>query len=432
VADSPYRRGYLKLRSVLHDRTTALPAFPLLIDDLRAALDDRRVLGVLHVETEGLDQVESLYGWQVLDRVLARLSAVLDEARGEAVPQSTLLAIDRVAGDRFVAFLPDRGDGSEIDNKTLREAARRLRRRLEASLDADELAGLGPRLTFRVGHAMLSQNPFFRFERQLYGALREAQALPKKRARRRVRSWGDELQRIIREGAMRTVFQPVVDLRSGGVLGYEAFARGPKDTPLEMPNEMFAVSTQVGVEADLDRACREAAARATSGARLDGKLFLNSRQASLDGDGFPGEALGAAADLVFEFSEREADADPEGFADALSRLKQRGFSVALDDVGTGYGSQTVLERVRPDYLKLDVSLVRDIDSSLIKQEILHSLVRIAGQLDAAVIAEGVETAAEAQALLGAGAGYGQGHHYASPLPLDSLAAREPGDAPGLN
>ena len=121
-------------------------------------------------------------------------------------------------------------------------------------------------------------------------------------------------------------------------------------------------------------------------------------------------------DLVLEFSERDADADPDRFAERLERLRHRGFSIALDDIGTGHVGHTVLERVRPDFLKLDRSLVREIDRNLIKQELLHSLVRIAGRIGADVIAEGVETEAEATTLKQAGTRYGQGFLFAEPAP----------------
>jgi EAL domain-containing protein (putative c-di-GMP-specific phosphodiesterase class I) len=132
-------------------------------------------------------------------------------------------------------------------------------------------------------------------------------------------------------------------------------------------------------------------------------------------------------DLVLEFSERAANGDPEAFLASLARLKKQGFAVALDDVGTGFGSQTILDRARPDYLKLDVSLVRNIDEHLIKQELLHSLIRIAARIDAAVIAEGVETEAEASTLREAGARYGQGYLFAEPA-----SARAVSDERGPN
>ena len=228
----------------------------------------------------------------------------------------------------------------------------------------------------------------------------------------------------------------MVDLRSGEVLGYEAFSRGPKNSPLETPRAMFAMSNRIGVSSDLDSICRDAALRASADVAEQGKIFLNVLPENIDELGGKGGKLLAllhalsldAGDVVLEFSERAADEDADAFISKLEHLKKVGFQVALDDVGTGFASQAILESVRPDYLKLDVSLVRNINDNLIKQELLHSLVRIAGRIDAAVIAEGIETEEEAATLLQAGTRYGQGYLFALPAPAGELRAFRTGGA----
>jgi EAL domain-containing protein (putative c-di-GMP-specific phosphodiesterase class I)/GGDEF domain-containing protein len=428
AAGARYRRDYLKLRSALYDRTTGLPAFPVLFDRLRTMLDQRRRIGVLHLEVANLGQVESLYGWQVFDRILSRVARELSGAVGAELPGGTLVGVSGVAGDRFAAFVAERPDGEEVDAAFLGRLARALAQRLDGAFGGAEFAGLSPALGIRTGHALLSINPFYRFERRIYAALEEARAYEERREQRRELSWADELQQIIRDADVGMLFQPVVDLRSRAVLGHEAFARGPKDSPLEMPRALFALSDRCGVAADLDRICREAALRAATEVADCGKLFLNVLPSGLDElrqaeHGLP-ELLETLAlspgDLVLEFSERFADGEADAFCEGLSRLKELGFGVALDDVGTGYGSQAVLDQARPDYLKLDLSLVRNIHEHLIKQELLHSLVRIAERIGASVIAEGIESEEEAATLAEAGARYGQGFLFAEPAPAAAL------------
>ncbi|NIM01095.1 MAG: hypothetical protein GTN89_09345, partial [Acidobacteria bacterium] len=159
-----YRSRYLKLKSVLHDRATGYPAIPVLLEQLRAQLDGRRSIGVLHVSLDNLALVESLYGWQVLDGVLCRIGLEIREACGEELPKETLLAINAVAGDSFAVFVIERTDGREVDAGSMRSSGDALRGRLQAALADDEFSGLGPQLNVRVGHALLSRNPFYRFE----------------------------------------------------------------------------------------------------------------------------------------------------------------------------------------------------------------------------------------------------------------------------
>jgi EAL domain-containing protein (putative c-di-GMP-specific phosphodiesterase class I) len=196
------------------------------------------------------------------------------------------------------------------------------------------------------------------------------------------------------------------------------------------------MSRRVGVAADLDRICRESALRAAALMGQQGKLFLNALPFDAADERWQQQRLTElletlsldSGDLVLEFSERAAEADPDRFVQTLTGLKDRGLGVALDDIGTGFASQAILERVKPDYLKLDLSLVRNIHENLIKQEVLLSLIRIADRIEAAVIAEGIESQAEADALCDAGAQYGQGYLFAMPAPADEVfIAGEPGE-----
>ena len=416
------RAEALRFRSALVDRTTGLPAYVFWVETLRALLATRRELGVFHIEIPDLDLVESLYGWQAFDRIVARVAARLHESLGSELAGESLLSISGVASGRFVVFVADAPDGAAVDLTYLDRAARALDRRLTESFDGEEFSGISPRLTFQVGHALLSENPFFRFERRVHAAVEAARSLPSRRAKGRAASWEDELARLIDEAAISTFLQPVIDLVSGAVLGYEALARGPEGTPLEYPAALFSVAERAGVARDLDRLCRNTALGSLDAVPAGGKLFVNSLPASLDDpdwrDGTVEEILRLAgrlpSDLIVEVSERRSDVDTDAVAAASERIRSLGFGLALDDVGTGYGTLATLERVRPDYLKMDTSLVRGIHTNYIKQELLSSVVQLGRRIGAPVIAEGIESVEESQALRAAGAQYGQGFLYARP------------------
>jgi EAL domain-containing protein (putative c-di-GMP-specific phosphodiesterase class I) len=416
-----YRRDYLKLRSVLHDRATSLPAYPLQLDRIRGLLDTRRRIGVLHIGVDNLETIESLYGWQVLDGILARASHLLRGAVANELPAGTLLSVDRVAGDQFILFVPDKPGGEAVDGEFLTRVGTGLCAALATAFDVEEFAGLNPPLGFRSGYSTLSIDPFYRFERRVYTAVAEARSREARRAGRRRRSHGEELRRIIEGSAVRMLFQPVVELQSRRVLGYEALARGPENSAFEMPGAMFNLSTEVGASADLDRVCRQAAFRESAAVGGGGNLFVNIWPGSLDdpewGNG-AAESIGEREGwrVVLEVSERGVGPDPHKFVRSLTKLKQMGYPIALDDVGTGYGSLATLQRVEPDYLKVDSSVVRDIHESLIKQEVFSSVVQIAARIGSEVVAEGVESEEELRALKDVGARYGQGFLFAGPAP----------------
>jgi predicted signal transduction protein with EAL and GGDEF domain len=278
-----YRTGYLKLRSALHDRTTRFPAYPLLFDDLRRMLDARRHLGVVHVEPDNIDVVESTYGWQAFDRTMAQLATIMKAMPGAELPAGARLAVGGVPADRFVVFVPEGADGRPLTHDDLAAIAAAVKVRLDAALDDDPFAELAPRIAVKVGLAFLSEDPFYRFERRVHAAVEDARTLPERRERGRDRVWGAELKQIIREARIRTVWQPVVELESGAYHGFEALSRGPKDSMFEMPRAMFALSSRVGAAGDLDRLCRAAAIREGAGVAAGRKLFVNVLPATLSG-----------------------------------------------------------------------------------------------------------------------------------------------------
>lgn len=425
VAPDAYRTAYLKLKTVLFDRGTELPAYPVLFDDLRTLLDDRRAIGVLLLEIDDLDTVESIYGWQTFDRIVARAAAALGALVGPVLPAGTLLALDRVAGARFLAFVPDGPGGGEVEQADLAGLGDRAASELSRAFDDPAFAGLSPPLSFRAGAALLSVNPFFRFERCVYAAIEQAARAHRERERRRERSWGDELREIIRAGSVELVFQPVVELAAGRVVGYEAFVRGPRDTLFEPPRAMFEMSGRIGATTDLDRMCCKAAVAAFGrlSDRAELKLFLNVLPETLEDDtwrravfaGWLAEAGLSPGQVVLDVSERSAH-DGAVFVERLGRFRADGFGLAIDDIGTGSASREALEALAPDYLKLDVSIVRGIESNVIQQEVLQALVELADRIDAVVIAEGVEHVGEARTVRALGAPWAQGFLYAHPRP----------------
>jgi len=263
----------------------------------------------------------------------------------------------------------------------------------------------------------------------VHAAVHEARTLPERRLRGRDVAWGAELKKAMQEHGIRTLWQPVVEMDSGVVHGFEALARGPKDSMFEMPRAMFALSGRVGASGDLDRLCRAAALREGAGVSGGRKLFVNVLPSTLAGDewsaGSIPELLAAAGrgpgDVVVEVSERAIGAESASIADAWGALRHEGFTLALDDVGTGRDGGEALERLRPDYLKVDASVIRGIDGNLVKQEIFATIARAGATIGARLVAVGVESAEEAETLKRLGARYAQGYHFAGPAPRERWA-----------
>jgi EAL domain-containing protein (putative c-di-GMP-specific phosphodiesterase class I)/GGDEF domain-containing protein len=418
------RAEYLRLKSALQDRNTGLSSFHAHFPGLRSHFEHVRSVGVVVVGLGDLSQVEAIYGWQVFDRLLRRVGEELEALRAGLLPQGSLLAMDGISAGRFVLFVPRDRAGEEVSPAYLEGLANSLRVRLEECFAGEDFRSMTPRLRFELGHSLLQDDPFFRFERQVYRAVeaaRRAGAGPYQGQRSREE---EELRRILREGEIRVVFQPIHSLENGEVLGYEALSRGPEDGPFRDPQVMFETSRSVGLATELDALCQRRAILGAHGLEPGRKLFVNALPSTLadpaGGAEPPVEWIDRAGlrrrDVVIEISERGPLVDRARVHEELGRLREAGLGIALDDVGTGLTGVDTLEEMRPDYLKLDVSLVHNIHTNLVTQELLRSLNRVARSMSARVVGEGVETEQERETLRRCGTDLAQGFLFARPGP----------------
>lgn len=225
-----------------------------------------------------------------------------------------------------------------------------------------------------------------------------------------------ELQRAL-HGEVTVVAQPVVALAQGRILGYEFLARGPGF--LGDPRRLFALAAARGQTALLDQVCLECGARAASGLRRGELAFFNLEPLSLVelASQAPNIFRGAGG-VVIEVTERPAAG--LDLAAAARRWRERGFLLALDDVGAGRDGILRLVELAPDFLKLDRSLVANCQADGRRQAAIRSLLRLARDLGARVIAEGVETRAELECLKALGVELAQGFFWGPPRPVGEL------------
>lgn len=424
------RADFYRLKSALHDRNTDLGSFHVHFAALRSHFETVREMGVLTVGLGELSQVESIYGWQVFDGILQRVAGTLESMRGSLLPDQTLLTMDGVAAGRFVLFLPRDHTGGEVTSSTLEALATSLAAGLEERFGGEDFRTMTPRLRFEIGHALLRDDPFFRFERQVYGAVEAARRMSVAPSQQQHSREQEELRRLVREGAIHVVFQSVVCLETGEVLGFEALSRGPDDGPFVDPQRMFETAHAAGLETELDALCQRRAILGARGLEPGKKLFVNALPTTLlEGTGGVRSAVEwidraglQRTDVVIEISERGPVSQRERSREALDQLRAAGVGIALDDIGTGLTGFEAIQEMHPDYLKLDVSLVHNIHTNLIAQELLRSLNRVARSMGARVVAEGVETEEERDVLRACGTDLAQGFLYSRPGPFVAAPA----------
>jgi EAL domain-containing protein (putative c-di-GMP-specific phosphodiesterase class I)/DNA-binding NarL/FixJ family response regulator len=229
--------------------------------------------------------------------------------------------------------------------------------------------------------------------------------------------------RAVLEGsALSIVFQPIVNLNGGGVVAVEALARFDCE-PRQSPDVWFMDAVASGLGTKLDIAAAGAALRILPRLPADLDLYVNVVPETLFSAEFeelvstaPGERV------VLELTEHAPVHDYARLGLAIERLRGKGFRIAVDDVGAGYSSFRHLLTVHPDVLKIDISLCKSIESDRARQVIAASIASLGRELDATVVAEGIETSAELETIRSLGVDSAQGFFLAHPSapPLDDV------------
>ena len=225
------------------------------------------------------------------------------------------------------------------------------------------------------------------------------------------------VRRVIDEALFDPVFQPIVDLGEGRAVGVEALCRFSAE-PLQGPARWFADAERVGLRSELELAAARAAVERLGDIPDELYLSLNASPETLP---LCGELVEARGDrVVIEITEHAAIEDYSALRLVLGSLRASGVRFAVDDAGAGFASLHHALQLSPDFVKLDVSLTRGIDSDRRRHALASGLIGFAEELGAAIIAEGVETRPELDALRALGVPYGQGYFLSppGPLPLD--------------
>ncbi len=423
----------------MHDALTGLPNRALLIDRLRRALlrTERHpdsAFGVMLVNLDRFKLVNDSLGHGIGDQLLIAVASRLETMLR---PGDT---VARLGGDEFVVLLEEL---TGVDGAVL--VANRIQRRLAEPF---MLNGQEAFTTATLGIA-LSGTGYARAEDLLRDAdiaLHRAKALGNARyevfdATMRVRAvtrlgLETDLRRAVERHEFRLHYQPIVSLRSGFIVGFEALMRwAHPDRGLVPPAEFIPVAEETGMigpigEWGLREACRrmrtwqerfQVHPPLTISVNLSGKQFA---QADLSEriEALLCEVGLAPGSLKIEITESVLMQNPETVSATLARLKALETRISVDDFGTGYSSLSYLHRFPIDTLKIDRSFVNAIQPNGDGSEIVRTIITLAHSLGMDVIAEGVETGDQLARLALLGCEYGQGYYFSKPVCDDEATA----------
>jgi len=410
----------LRSRASLYDPGTHLPTLPAVIDDVRRMLDDHATVHVFMIRIEQEQSLELVVGWERYDGLLGVVAEELRQILGQGMGRQSLLCQDNVRGDVFYVFVVDRA-----------EAARVLGRASKVIIVPAQLASDPRMVRLRVGQGSIRRRAVQRTERCIYSGISLAQLDFIQQGALLDEDRRKELRRVLERRLVSTLFQPIVETPEGVIAGYEALSRGPDGSYLEAAESLFGFAERAGMLGEIELLCIERALE--NGRRLGPvpTLFLNLSFLGLDyleteGGGLArlvAENAWTPDRCVLEITERTCAENPDQVRGRVAALRAQGFRIAIDDMGTGYSSLHAVADLRPDFIKLDQMLVRDLANEPIKRNLVSAIMGFARSTESRVIAEGVERADEAEVLGELGVDLLQGYFFGYPEAAETIAIR---------
>ena len=428
---SRVRRGEVEARhAATHDPLSGLPNRAALVEHLRGVIDKRHHnagLAVACIELDGVEEVNDAYGRKVGDQLLRKVAQGLQALAGKCY-------LVRTGGDEFAVVI-DKADAAERAN----ELSERLARFFAKPFD---IGGRIISVSASVGIAVIDESDISAEEALRRGdvAMYQARQAGRNRVcmfddsldaqrRKRIETAAD-LRHALAVEALVLFYQPVCSARDGSIVSAEALVRWPRGEDVQpiSPAEFIPIAEETGLIDELGmwtlrRACRDAAAWPglkvsvnVSPAQFPNPDFADAVAAVLRETGFP------ANRLEIEVTETYLVTHPEQARRAIDSIRALGVTVALDDFGVGYSSIGYLRAFAFDKLKLDRSMIANIDRDPHAQKLVHATIALAGALDLSVTAEGVETEEEAAILRIAGCDTFQGFFFGRPAPAAELTA----------
>jgi diguanylate cyclase (GGDEF)-like protein len=232
----------------------------------------------------------------------------------------------------------------------------------------------------------------------------------------------NEFHSILQKKQVNIIYQPIINFGSTDIFGWEALTRGPEGSFFHSPIALFDFAEEAGELFTLEKICRENSICKLGPLKNGQKLFLNIHPRTLaDPEFTPGKTQKilqkhglAPENIVFEITEKHSIKDFSLFYKTLNHYRNQGFQIAVDDAGAGYSGLWTIAELRPDYIKIDRELVHNIDRNPIKRALMETLVTFADKVGSKIIAEGIETRTELNALIDMGVHFGQGYYLARP------------------
>jgi diguanylate cyclase (GGDEF)-like protein len=344
------------------------------------------------------------------------------------LPEHSLLAVQNLGGNDYCLYC-----SLVADNGLIEEACRSLTNEIGGQLASGLSAGRAAR-NIRTGYALIGSHMQLALEQAIIAGIEQARNMARGQFDPSRLKQERELSGLIKNKSFRIALQPIVNLTTGAIYGYEALTRLPEDNSFASPLDLFGFAAEAGLLYPLEQVTREQALHMLSRLAPGQRMFLNITPQIINAPAF---ATGQTRriiekynrlpeQIVFEITEGTVIEDIEAFRHTIDHYRSQGYRIAIDDFGAGYSNLGLIAELQPDFIKLDMSLVRNVHQKPAYRAIIEAMVTYAGKARSLIVAEGIEDRQQLIALAQMGVRFGQGFYLAEPAfqppPLTPAAA----------
>lgn len=389
------------------------------LEGVVAAFQSGHEVAVIVFNLQNVTELAEMLGANGHYQLQKQLKKAFREITMEQLDEHAIISLHDYYGDGLTLIIKIDHDShyiSEMDrimNKLTNQGEKRLHK-LYPSLQ----------FQFETGY-MFVDKKHYSVQESIEKAQRQAIAMAEKRLAAKYDSMFYTITKIISQKNIRMLAQPIIDVATNEIRAWELLTRGPKGTALESPLPLFSVARQTGTLYELEMIVFEKALEQIKAAKCRQDVFINFTPLTLGNIRFTRDIKNLLqrfrsippTQITIEVTENDSIEGLKDFIYNIKMLRLMGFRIAIDDTGAGYSNLSTISEVMPDIIKIDRSLISNIDKNSLKESMLKGLLLVAKEAGSLVVAEGIENEEEASVLTRNKVDLAQGNFYAPPTML---------------
>ncbi|MDI6785991.1 MAG: EAL domain-containing protein [bacterium] len=401
---------------LFRDEITGLLSLPQAINDIKDILVKKGQIGLLCLSIKKHQLREDIYGWQECEEILRRTSKVLFKLQANIFRKEDIISTYGPKRSNIViSLIPPRYKES-LKIEDLEKVSSRVQEDLRLKINKEIGSYVNQKFGFYMGYALITNIPEISIGKLVYQGIEKALRVASNREQYERWRKSSQLKQIIKNKEICTLFQPIFNFQNKEIFGYEALSRGFSGTELENPEVLFDLSKEIDSIWELECICKEKALSYASKLKPEQKLFLNIEPQVIEDPRFNFQELvnkksPNLSNVVLEIPEQTIAKNFRLLHCAISVLKKQGINTCIDNFRLIYPSFQFIVKLKPDFVKLDISLARNIDKDSVRQKLLLAIIESLKEINTSVIASGIENKNEYNTLLKMGINYGQGYFF---------------------